>query len=54
MVRAQRAQVAVQEVTWTVLGANFLPVPGIELFLEHVRETPLAERGQGLSSGASV
>ncbi len=39
MTRVQRVQSDGEETTWTVLGDDFLPVPAIELYFEHLRQT---------------
>ena len=39
MARVQRVQVDGAETTWTVLGGDFLPIPEIELYFEHLRQT---------------
>lgn len=39
MVRVQRVKGDGAETTWTVLGDDFLPVPEIELYFEHLRQT---------------
>lgn len=39
MVRAQRVLLPSGELTWTVLGADHLPVPPVEMFLEHRRQS---------------
>lgn len=39
MAKTQRLVVAGGDDTWTVLGVNYLPVPEIESFLEHLRQT---------------
>lgn len=38
-VRAQRVLLPSGELTWTVLGADHLPVPPVEMFLEHRRQS---------------
>ncbi|WP_284762181.1 tyrosine-type recombinase/integrase [Arthrobacter sp. efr-133-R2A-63] len=39
MVRVQRVRINDNDITWTVLGDDLLPVAAIELFLEHLRQT---------------
>lgn len=39
MARVQRVQIEGDEATWTVLGDDFLPIPDVELYLEHLRQT---------------
>lgn len=39
MVRVQRVLIPNGEPTWTVLGADHLPVPHVEMFLEHRRQS---------------
>lgn len=39
MTRVQRVQIENGETTWTVLGNDFLPIPEVELYLEHLRQT---------------
>ena len=39
MVRVQRVQSDGAETTWTVLGDDFLPIPEVELYFEHLRQT---------------
>jgi site-specific recombinase XerD len=39
MTRVQRVQIENGETTWTVLGDDFLPIPEVELYLEHLRQT---------------
>ncbi|MFH5878246.1 tyrosine-type recombinase/integrase [Arthrobacter sp. NA-172] len=39
MVRVQRVRINDNDITWTVLGDDLLPVAVIELFLEHLRQT---------------
>ncbi|MBT2550850.1 tyrosine-type recombinase/integrase [Arthrobacter sp. ISL-65] len=39
MARVQRVLLDGAETTWTVLGDDFLPIPDIELYLEHLRQT---------------
>jgi len=38
-VSVQNVRVDGDDATWTVLGSDLLPVPEIELFLEHLRQT---------------